>query len=247
MPRGVAQSARIVLTATLAASALLLVPAHPAAAVDVRSDNYFDVIDRAGVQNTVVISQVAPNRIRVTDASGVTSGPPCTAETPQAVVCDLQPVSGASAFALGAGDDSLTVAGFPIAFHASGGLGNDMISGPPTTGAPFGGPSLFLGGPGNDRLVGNIGEDLMRGGDGDDVCLGGPGPDDCGGGAGADSCEMGDGNDSCSGRAGNDLCLGEGGNDRCLGGKGRDRCVGGPGRDFGAGCERRRGIEASKP
>ena len=226
---------------------------EPASAVGVApGPSYWDLIDKANVDNSVVVAKAGEGRVRVEDTAGVffDDTAPCVAESPQAAVCEFHSVGllGASIFDLGGGDDSLTVLSFPFLSLAMGGPGNDVIAAPPPEripglpGSPFNDTKL-RGGAGNDVLIGGGDEDDMRGGPGDDACTGGAGSDVCGGGAGADSCAMGIGADACYLKDGRDLCVMGAGNDRCNGGKGRDRCVGGPDRDFAGDCELVRGFE----
>jgi hypothetical protein len=220
-----------------------------AEAVQVSPGGYWDVIDNTGVNNNVVITQVAPDRIRVEDTAGVTFLGGCTAESPQSAVCGIAlPLTGQSLFNMGEGDDSLDIVSFPFLSWGYGEAGNDKLTAPiperisslPTS--PFNLAELF-GGPGNDVLTGNVGEDVMKGGTGDDQCIGGLGPDICRVSEGNDTCDMGSGNDLCGGGTGRDLCLAGPGNDRCKGGRGTDRCDGGPGRDRALECERLRRFE----
>ncbi|MDA0174348.1 Ig-like domain-containing protein [Solirubrobacter taibaiensis] len=68
----------------------------------------------------------------------------------------------------------------------------------------FGGPVVFAGGPGADRLDGGAGPDVLDGGDGDDVLDGGAGNDTVSGSAGDDALNGGTGADALSGGAGLD-------------------------------------------
>jgi Ca2+-binding RTX toxin-like protein len=244
--------AKLALVAVAAACLLLLVAARPAAAVDVRTSGYWDVIDTTGVDNNVVISEVEPGKVRVTDTAGVSFNfGDCVAESPTSALCTIQypSLTGASAFLMNAGNDSLTVTRFPWETYANGGAGDDTMTAPfpaevPMT--PFG-PGLNMkleGGPGNDLLIGSEGPDSLFGNEGDDVCLAGAGRDRWGGALGDDLCDGGPGRDKCYGGKGRDRCLGGSGDDTCNGGSGaRDRCDGGPGKDRSRHCERSRRFE----
>src|ERR671915_126799 len=99
---------RLGLTIALAL-ACIVASAQPAAAVEVVPLNFaWGVVDETGVDNDVVISQVSPDKIRVTDTAGVTFVGGCAAEGPQAAVCDIQlPLVADSFFNMGGGNDSL--------------------------------------------------------------------------------------------------------------------------------------------
>jgi Ca2+-binding RTX toxin-like protein len=211
------------------------------------------VIDRTGVDNSVVISHVGPDQVRVTDTTGVSFTPGhCVAEGPNAALCTVEfsKLIYASIFQMNAGNDTLTITSFPWEAHATGGPGDDTITAPfphevPMT--PFG-PGIntnVQGGPGNDLLIGSEGADWLFGDDGNDRCLAGAGKDRCGLGPGDDICDMGSGRDRCNGRAGRDSCFGGSGKDVCNAGRGRDRCDGGPGEDASRHCERSRRFEES--
>jgi Ca2+-binding RTX toxin-like protein len=232
------------------ACAWLFAGAGDAQAVDVRTNNYWDVIDYDGVDNDVVISEAAPGKVRVTDTAGVTFiHGDCVAEGPNSAVCDIQlPNDGASVISMNEGNDSLTIIGFPWVAYASGGAGDDTITAPVPQVVPDvpwgpGGNVRVLGGPGNDMLIGSQGPDILYGQDGSDVCLGGAGADHCGGGLGDDVCDMGPGRDRCIAVKGRDTCLGGPGGDVCNGGRGRDSCDGGGGRDLARHCESTRRAE----
>lgn len=121
-----------------------------------------------------------------------------------------------------------------VSSRASGGLGNDVLSG-------GGGADRFAGGAGddvlngwggNDSLTGDAGADQINGGVGDDTVDGGSEIDTILGGAGNDHLVGGAGSDVISGDAGNDILEGREGNDTLSGGDGRDLLVGGLGSDI---------------
>jgi hemolysin type calcium-binding protein len=105
------------------------------------------------------------------------------------------------------------------------------------------------GGPGNDVLTGNAGADSLSGGGdwyldsatkeelkdarGKDTLVGGDGPDELVPGAGNDRVEAGDGADVMAGDAGNDIINGGPGGDTIASpDAGNDRLLGGPGDDL---------------
>jgi Ca2+-binding RTX toxin-like protein len=246
---------RVLLTVVLAAACGLGVT-QPAAAVDV-SGPYFDIFDKTGSNNDVTITQVSPDRIRVTDTAGVTFGSEgtrstgeCISESPQSALCVYQPADiFPPIFDMGQGDDSLTVVSFPFLVYVYGREGNDRLASPvpqavtALPGAPLNRVQLD-GGPGNDVLTGNAGPDSMKGRDGDDTCLDAAGGGDfCALGLGNDTCDLGPGGDYCNGARGSDTCIGGAGNDRCNGSRGRDRCNGGAGHDTAVRCERAHAFE----
>jgi hypothetical protein len=217
----------VVLVSALGACGLLLASSSSASAITVEPANYFDLVDNASADNNVVITALAPGRIRIEDTAGVTppTGPsPCTAESAQAVVCEIGTgFTEPGIVKLEAGADA-------ISFVGNAGYLFDV-----------------LGGPGNDVMAGDSGPDDLRGGPGDDTCIAEGGQDNCGMGPGADRCVMGAGADACGGRTGADVCLGQGGSDLCYGNRGRDRCNGGGGADTSFHCERNKGIEFADP
>jgi uncharacterized delta-60 repeat protein len=111
------------------------------------------------------------------------------------------------------GDDLITMT---FASSASGGLGNDTITG-----------SLF-----DDRIYGDVGDDQLRGDVGKDRISGGDGNDRIDGGPASDRLYGDAGNDTLYGRGGNDLLEGGDAVDRMDGGAGTDTYVGLGGRDI---------------
>jgi Ca2+-binding RTX toxin-like protein len=102
--------------------------------------------------------------------------------------------------------------------QATGGNGNDTISGNDAV-------NILDGGPGNDAIGGGGGDDQMFGGAGNDTLAGGPGNDTLSGDAGDDNLQGGDGADSLNGGDGNDQLDGGPAADALAGGPGDDRAV----------------------
>ena len=111
---------------------------------------------------------------------------------------------------------------------ASGGAGNDTITG---TGLA----DVLLGGAGNDAIEALAGNDQIFGGDGDDGIGAGAGNDQAVGAAGNDTVRGNDGNDTLYGDEGDDGLFGDDGNDRLEGSEGSDFLQGGRGNDLLAG------------
>jgi Ca2+-binding RTX toxin-like protein len=103
--------------------------------------------------------------------------PPCTLDNPNQARCPAGSISEIRGAFLG-GDDSLTTAAnVTVPIHASGGNGNDTLT----------------GGAKGDYLRGDGGDDTLSGRGGADSLWGGAGKDSCSGGAGqhdlASGCE----------------------------------------------------------
>ncbi len=94
-----------------------------------------------------------------------------------------------------------------------------------------GGPQVYCGLGGDDRISGGSANDVLDGGEGMDLLLGGAGDDRIYGGVGADTLAGGEGRDDLRGGPGGDDVRGASGSDRLAGGPGRDRLVGGNGED----------------
>lgn len=156
------------------------------------------------------------------------------------------------------GDTSVTGDVFVNFEGASGGIGNDTITG--TTGKNF-----LYGNRGNDTINGGDGDDRIWGGDGADILDGGAGFDwlrydydiagvtvnlgtgsaigghaqgdtftnfeGVAGGIGNDTLIGGTGHDRLDGNGGNDILTGNAGNDVIYGGAGNDTITGGDGND----------------
>ena len=132
----------------------------------------------------------------------------------------------------GAGNDTITgndadnlIAGNDGHDIIAGGAGDDTISG----GA---GNDTLLGGAGADTIDGGLGNDSLVGESDNDTLIGGAGFDRLIGGDGDDSLLGGDQADNLYGDAGNDTLSGDDGNDRLFGGAGADSLLGGEGRDL---------------
>lgn len=152
-----------------------------------------------------------------------------------------------AAIDLGAGNDKATETGDVGGDYVSGGAGNDSLtvgtyavawgdSGNDTIHAAAG--TIAQGGSGNDLIYtdgdaadGGTGNDDIRGGAGDQSLTGGDGNDVLRGGTGNDVLYGGKGNDVLYGNAGADTLYGNSGNDKLYGGAGKDKLYGGPGRN----------------
>jgi hypothetical protein len=168
--------------ATLAASALLLVPAAPAAAevtaefevgvLTVTGDRADDAIALACVDGAVRVNDAPPEggRVRCSRVAALLVRAGAGEDR-----VDLSSARPAGFEALldvtvygGAGDDTLI--GSPRSDLLVGGSGADEVRGEA-------GDDSLRGGPGNDQLRGGPGNDQLRGDQGDDACVGGPGAD----------------------------------------------------------------------
>lgn len=112
-----------------------------------------------------------------------------------------------------------------VALLASGGNGNDTISGGASK-------DILFGDGGNDTIEGNDDTDVLRGDDGDDGLNGGSGNDILVGGAGNDILAGFDDDDYLSGEDGKDGLDGGFGDDQLYGGSGADNMIGGDGNDY---------------
>jgi Ca2+-binding RTX toxin-like protein len=199
-----------------AVAAALLAPAFlatSASATDVNIDegtlspSSLEIDDPADDRDVVTVTIVGPNVV-VTDTGlgGVTpDGADCTALTPQAVYCPLDPPDPAPP-----AEPTL-----PIGFvDYDGDGGNDEI----TLSAALAGSDLE-GGEGDDVLVGGELADDLEGEEGNDQVIGNGGDDSVEGMAGNDALSGGEGNDTLAG----------GGNNAETGGT--DVLDGGPGLD----------------
>lgn len=123
----------------------------------------------------------------VSDSSGITPGPGCTAVEPTKVVCPDY----------GAGLPDYT----QIVFHLGDGndvVGAGMVSVPMTI-YTEGGDDTVFGGEGKDTIFGGEGRDDMTGNGDSDLVDGGPGDDSLRGGTGNDRVVGGPGRDSVNG------------------------------------------------
>lgn len=85
--------------------------------------------------------------------------------------------------------DNMTIARGVVIENATGGSGNDILTGNEVA-------NVLQGNAGNDLLTGNNGNDTLEGGSSDDTLFGGEGDDRLNGGAGVDVMEGGNGNDT---------------------------------------------------
>ena len=128
--------------------------------------------------NVVQLSTDANGDLLIASPAGVSAPPsPCTLDNPDQARCPAGSVRAVRAAFL-AGDDSLNVAAdVTVPIRASGGNGDDVLS----------------GGAKADYLRGDGGDDQLSGRGGADVLVGGAGTDSCSGGAGhrdvATGCE----------------------------------------------------------
>lgn len=127
----------------------------------------------------------------------------------------------------GAEDVSQTLA---IAYNvtienATGGTGNDLITGNDVS-------NVLKGGDGNDSLYGEAGNDSLDGWNGDDSLYGGTGNDTLWGSVGNDSLYGDEGNDTLYGEADNDYLDGWTGDDSLYGDSGNDELLGYDGNDY---------------
>lgn len=99
--------------------------------------------------------------------------------------------------------------------NATGGNGNDVITGTP-------GANALSGSNGNDLLVGDAGDDTLSGDAGQDSLFGAGDNDQLSGGNGNDQLNGGDGSDTLMGDGGNDTLFASAGDDTMNGGDGFD-------------------------
>jgi len=127
-----------------------------------------------------------------------------------------------------------TIAAGVVIENATGGSGNDVITGNDADNFLVGnaGNDSMSGGMGDDWVEGDAGNDTLNGGQGDDSLLGREGNDVIIGGSGNDQLIGADGDDSLEGGIGNDTFGGGFGNDTFIGGDGDDYGGAGSGRDF---------------
>ena len=205
---------RGILSGCAAVAALALgAPAAVAATASV-SGNTLTIV-AGGEQNNMRVAEVGVDRIRVSDATGMSAGAGCEQVEPTDVVCGDASTTVVDV-TLGAGDDAFTAdVFFSPGIAADGGVGNDNIS----AGA---GVDVLKGGDGNDTLNGGGNGDGLEGGSGDDNLSGSSEDDVARGGEGADTV-IGDG--------GNDEVYGDEGDDDVQGGSNNDLVVGGDGVD----------------
>ncbi len=119
------------------------------------------------------------------------------------------------------GDDTIQTS--VLNAQVFGAAGNDTIQ--------LGRKGFASGGPGNDEITGSPGLDRIFGGPGNDVLIGRGGTDRLAGGDGNDRIEGGGGNDTLLGNLGRDNISGGAGNDVIKGGAWIDRVDGGAGSD----------------
>jgi serralysin len=126
-----------------------------------------------------------------------------------------------------------TIAAGVVIENASGGSGDDLITGNEWANRLLGnrGHDSLSGGDGDDTLDGGWHNDSLSGDGGDDLLIGGAGFDTLDGGEGNDTLAGGHGNDSLSGGAGDDSLDGGDRHDRLSGGDGQDTLIGGAGFD----------------
>ncbi len=131
----------------------------------------------------------------------------------------------------GQGNDTIT--GGSQSDTLLGGAGNDVLDGGPGNDLIFagGGRDIVSGGSGDDRIDGRSGNDSLSGDGGDDTIRGGAGRDTIEGGGDADRLNGGGGQDTVSGGDGVDQIRGGAGHDALSGDEGPDALVGGSGRD----------------
>lgn len=138
-------------------------------------------------------------------------------------------VSAASGIAGG-----FTIAAGVVIEHASGGSGEDLITGNDANNALSGngGHDTMTGGKGDDTLSGAAGHDDLHGNAGADQMTGGEGDDTLRGGKGEDTMQAGDGHDQLRGQSNADLLQGGSGHDNIKGGGGNDTLSGDAGDDY---------------
>jgi serralysin len=117
-----------------------------------------------------------------------------------------------------------TIANGVVIENASGGTGNDDITGNNTK-------NILQGHNGSDTIKGFGKADHLYGGDGADEIYGGDGNDKIWGDAGEDEMYGGSGKDKLKGGNDDDIIYGEKGNDKVLGNSGEDTLYGGDGED----------------
>lgn len=218
--------------------------ANAAEAISLDVANHIVQVKGSPDADIVTIVQESPEQIRVSiSILGAIESKVFNASDVNSVAVDA-----------GDGDDKIyDTIGVPLL--ASGGKGNDTISGGSSKDIIFGGDGNdtldgnedsdvingdsgddgLNGGPGNDILMGGAGNDILAGfddddylsgDDGDDGLDGGFGDDQIHGGIGADNLLGGDGNDYMDGGPGDDFLMGAGGADQLMGGEGNDRLDG---------------------
>lgn len=131
------------------------------------------------------------------------------------------------------GINNLGIAYGTVIENATGGEGNDLLSGNDAANRLTGGDGIdeLHGNGGADLLDGGHGNDDLYGGDGADMLIGSGGDDSLFGDYGADKLVGGFGNDYLDGSYGDDVIFGSNGNDILEGGWGDDILYGGPGND----------------
>lgn len=99
------------------------------------------------------------------------------------------------------GTDNLAIAFGAVIENATGGSGNDTISGNGVANAlnGQGGNDVLSGASGNDSLIGGTGRDTLNGGAGNDTLVGGTGQDSMTGGSGNDVFDFNAVNESAAG------------------------------------------------
>ncbi len=214
-------------------AALTLGAAAPAGASIVLGTEH-QLVALQGEQNHVTIAYDAGAAVYVIeDAAGIRAPGPttfarhgCTPRTPTVVACAWPELE----VELGDGDDRLTVATAasprtvsvvrngrrletPLGVVASGGPGNDVLTGNAASDGLYGGGSWSLDGV--QPVPDDVGNDTVTGGDGHDVLTGDGGVDRLDGGPGDDLLDGGAGNDRLAGELGSDMLDG-GTNDDAL-------------------------------
>jgi Ca2+-binding RTX toxin-like protein len=223
---------RLLVLAALAATALGIAPAAPAATVERDDVDTADVsyLAAAGEANRVVV-RAENGGFRFTDPGAVLATRSCTQLGPHDVFCEG--IADTLIVETGDGDDAIDATAAPSAFavggdgddvvaaaRASGGAGNDVLRGIGVAGNLHGGPGddVVTAGPRGDRLFGGDGNDTLAGGAGADTIYGGEGS------CAACATPVLD-HDVLRGGAGNDVLAVERGRDRLDGGTGNDRYV----------------------
>lgn len=157
-----------VLGAAVVAQGILAAgPAHAGTRSVELSGDQLAVTAAAGLAHQVTV-QHRDGYLVVADSVPITAGVGCVTVTDMAVQC---PERGVTAITVQLADlaDTLSYRGFLPVF-ASGGAGDDVLTGGI-------GPDYLYGGPGMDRLNGGAGNDHLYGGDGRDFYSGGTGTD----------------------------------------------------------------------
>jgi hypothetical protein len=189
-----------ILSATLAAALLVLLPAAASATTTAtRVGNAITITGDDG-PNVISVDNVG-DFIMYEDPSGpnIVAGAGCYQENPSLINCGQGGFGLRATITLGGGDDTyddrLARTDWPVA-DVDAGDGHDTINGSY-------GNDVLRGGAGNDTLRGIAGDDQIDGGPGDDTIHGGAGNDTVIGGPGRDSIN-GDGDYSGTTLGGND-------------------------------------------